>query len=40
MNVVKAIEANPTARGDKPIKEVVISDARVEVVDTPFAVSD
>merc|ERR1711884_795904 len=38
MSVVRAIEDNPTARGDRPIKEVVISDARVETV-TPFAVS-
>merc|ERR1711997_54020 len=38
MDVVKAIESNPTARGDKPIKAVVISDARVEDV-TPFAVT-
>merc|ERR1712203_1068803 len=30
MDVVKAIESNPTARGDKPIKPVVISSARVE----------
>merc|ERR1712055_137818 len=34
MDVVKAIESNPTARGDKPIKPVVISSARVEKVDT------
>merc|ERR1712241_664663 len=40
MDVVKAIESNPTARGDRPIKEVLISDARVEDVATPFAVSD
>merc|ERR1712193_521343 len=38
MSVVRAIEDNPTERGDRPIKEVVISDARVETV-TPFAVS-
>merc|ERR1719251_128504 len=38
MKVVRAIEDNPTARGDKPIKAVVISDARVEDV-TPFAVT-
>jgi len=30
MDVVKAIESNPTARGDKPVKAVVISSARVE----------
>merc|ERR1712045_324280 len=40
MDVVRAIESNPTARGDRPIKEVLISDARVEEVATPFAVSD
>ena len=39
MSVVRAIEDNPTARGDRPVKEVVISDARVEEVATPFAVS-
>merc|ERR1711997_714943 len=38
MGVVTAIEDNPTARGDKPIKAVVISSARAEDV-TPFAVS-
>merc|ERR1711879_349008 len=38
MRVVRAIEDNPTARGDKPLKAVVISDARVEEV-TPFAVT-
>merc|ERR1711894_8605 len=40
MDVVKAIESNPTARGDRPVKEVLISDAIVEDVATPFAVSD
>merc|ERR1712177_50034 len=39
MSVVRAIEENPTERGDRPVKEVVISDARVEEVATPFAVS-
>merc|ERR1712241_1097982 len=39
MKVVRAIEDNPTARGDRPVKEVVITDARVEEVATPFAVS-
>ena len=39
MGVVTAIEDNPTARGDRPVKEVVISGARVEDVTTPFAVS-
>merc|ERR1712241_775419 len=40
MDVVNAIENNPTNRGnDRPIKEVVIVSARVEKVDTPFAVS-
>jgi len=29
MDVVKAIEANPTGEGDKPIKEVLIKDAGV-----------
>merc|ERR1712241_240351 len=39
-DVVNAIENNPTNRGnDRPIKEVVIVSARVEKVDTPFAVS-
>ena len=38
MKVVRAIEDNPTARGDKPLKAVVISDARVEEV-TPFPVT-
>ena len=38
MRVVRAIEDNPTARGDKPLKAVVISDARVEEV-TPFPVT-
>merc|ERR1712219_87873 len=36
MDVVKAIESNPTSRGDRPVKEVLISDARVEEVATPF----
>merc|ERR1712048_375601 len=39
MDVVSAIEDNPTARGDRPVKEVVISGARVEDVPTPFAVT-
>merc|ERR1712026_550050 len=39
MSVVRAIEDNPTAQGDRPVKAVVISDARVEEVATPFAVS-
>ena len=38
MDVVKAIEANPTDDSDKPIKEVLISNAGVEEV-TPFAVT-
>merc|ERR1711990_1416354 len=38
MDVVTAIENNPTARGDKPVKAVVISSARVEEVSSPFSV--
>merc|ERR1712115_83064 len=30
MSVVRAIEENPTERGDRPVKPVVISSARVE----------
>jgi len=26
MDVVRAVESNPTARGDAPIKEVVVAD--------------
>lgn len=38
-DVVKAVEANPTAAGDKPIKEVVIAASGSYDVDTPFAVT-
>ena len=37
--MVDAIEENPTATGDKPIKEVVIKDCGVREVAKPFAVS-
>ena len=39
MSVVRKIEDNPTARGDRPVKEVKITNARVEDVASPFAVS-
>jgi len=39
MDVVRKVENNPTAPGDKPIKAVVISNARVEEVTSPFSVS-
>merc|ERR1711977_44244 len=39
MDVVRAVEKNPTAAGDKPKKEVKISASRHEVVEKPFAVS-
>jgi peptidyl-prolyl cis-trans isomerase B (cyclophilin B) len=39
MDVVKAIEANPTANGDKPKLKVTIAASRHEVVEKPFAVS-
>merc|ERR1711865_1058461 len=39
MDVVKAIEANPTANGDKPKLKVTIAASRHEVVDKPFAVT-
>lgn len=38
MKVVRKIEANPTAAGDKPKKEVVIADCGSLPVDEPFAV--
>ena len=37
--MVDEIEANPTANGDKPIKEVIIKDCGVREVTKPFAVS-
>jgi len=39
MNVVRDIENNPTASGDRPIKEVRVKDAGAEVVSSPFAVT-
>jgi len=38
MDVVKKIEMNPTASGDRPVKEVKISDCGVIEVPEPFAV--
>merc|ERR1712134_75485 len=38
MSVVRAIEDNKTARGDRPIQEVKIVNSGVEKVSTPFAV--
>merc|ERR1711902_174307 len=38
-DVVKAVEANPTAAGDKPIKEVVIAASGSYTVDSPYAVT-
>merc|ERR1712066_261178 len=38
MDVVRAVEKNPTAAGDKPKKEVKIAASRHEVVEKPFAV--
>ncbi|XP_062590698.1 peptidyl-prolyl cis-trans isomerase 5-like [Saccostrea cucullata] len=38
MDVVRKIERNPTAGGDKPKEEVVIKDCGSLPVDTPFAV--
>merc|ERR1712187_688802 len=37
MSVVRAIEDNKTARGDRPIQEVKIVNSGVEEVSTPFA---
>merc|ERR1712154_532216 len=39
MDVVRKVEKNPTAAGDKPKKEVKIVASRHEVVEKPFAVS-
>ena len=39
MSVVRAIEDNKTARGDRPIQEVKIVNSGVEEVSTPFAVT-
>merc|ERR1712241_928737 len=39
MDVVRKVEKNPTAAGDKPKKEVKIAASRHEVVEKPFAVS-
>jgi len=38
MDVVRAIESNPTGARDKPAKEVVIANSGVLVVDAPYAV--
>ena len=38
-DIVRKIEKNPSAAGDKPIKEVVIVDSGSLPVDEPFAVS-
>ncbi|XP_033119735.1 peptidyl-prolyl cis-trans isomerase B-like [Anneissia japonica] len=38
MDVVRAIESNPTGEKDKPIKEVVIEDCGVIKIDEPFLV--
>lgn len=38
MDVVRKIENNPTASGDRPVKEVVIADCGVIDVPEPFAV--
>lgn len=37
-DVVRKIENNPTAAGDKPVKEVEIKDCGSLPVDSPFAV--
>merc|ERR1712051_974009 len=39
MDVVRKVEKNPTAAGDKPKLEVKIAASRHEVVEKPFAVS-
>merc|ERR1712168_1319756 len=39
MSVVRAIEDNKTARGDRPIQEVKIVNSGVEEVSSPFAVT-
>jgi len=39
MDVVRAIEMNPTDGRDKPVKEVKIVETGTEVLETPFAVS-
>ena len=38
MNVVRAIESNPTGARDKPQQAVVIVDSGVLTVDAPYAV--
>jgi hypothetical protein len=38
MDVIKTVEKNPTASGDKPKKEVVITDCGELEVAEPFAV--
>merc|ERR1712051_945447 len=38
MDVVRAIESNPTGARDKPAKEVVIANSGVLTVDAPYAV--
>ncbi len=37
-DVIRKVESNKTASGDKPIKEVVIKDCGSLPVDKPFAV--
>lgn len=37
-DIVRKIENNPTAAGDKPVKEVEIKDCGSLPVDSPFAV--
>jgi len=39
MDIVRKIEANPTDGRDKPLKDVVIADARAEEVTEPFSVT-
>ena len=39
MPVVRKIEQNPTGAGDRPIKDVEITDARAEEVAEPFPVA-